>query len=366
MALSFSNFVRTTLRSPVTTSDTTLLLETGSGALFNVASGDYFYITVNDGSTVEVMKYTSAGAIVNDTINVARAQDGTTAKAFPAGSCVQVAWNKQQVADFITQVYNDLFDAALIGSDTIVVTSAPSASPPGGVFFAVRLDTRQLWYWDINTVSWYEIGSVGQGIVVVTSPPVTTPAPNVRLAVNTSDNTLYYWNNSAWILLGGGGSSGISGEEIWTRRTGASVVMTPGQTLTSSGFTWVDNIRWSANYAIPSVLSVDGTGRYVTNHDVLIDMMVSINAEVASPVQNSAGSLVITSDDPTLALGEWGDSYDFDAGQSQRAVIMTAQTSAVRLAAGRVFDFNLIYDGSSVGNLTVNRIFASLHVTAQL
>lgn len=361
MALSFSNFVRTTLRSPVTPSDTTLLLEAGSGALFNVTSGDYFYITVNDGTTVEVMKYTSIGPIINDTIPVERGQDGTTAKAFPAGSCVQVAWNKQQVADFITLIYNQLFDAALLGADTIVVTSTPTSAPPGGVYFAVKIDTHQLWYWDLNGPAWVEIGNIAQGIVVVTSPPVSTPAANVRLAVDTSANTLYYWNGTNWLLIGGGSSSS-TGEEIWTRRTSAGLTMTPGQSFTGSNFTWVDNVRWQANNALTTIMSINGSGQYAFNHDAIVTMIVGINAQVPTPVQNGAGSLIVTTTEDVLA--EWGDSFDFDAGQSQNAVLLSAVAGPFKITAGKVMDLNVVYDGSSVGNLTINRIYSTIHVHA--
>ncbi|MEO6122406.1 MAG: hypothetical protein ABIR32_01755, partial [Ilumatobacteraceae bacterium] len=79
------------------------------------------YITVEDGSSVEIMKYTNAGIIVNDTITVERGQDGTTAKSFPAGACVKAAWNVAQVQGLVTQTFIDLFDSSAIPPNTVQV-----------------------------------------------------------------------------------------------------------------------------------------------------------------------------------------------------------------------------------------------------
>jgi hypothetical protein len=361
--LNFSNFVRTTLRSPATPSDTTLFLEAGSGALFALPAGDYCYVTVNDSTTVEVMKYTSIGPILNDTIPVQRGVDGTTAKAFPAGACVQVAWNKKQVSDFVTQLYNEMFNAAMLGSDTIHVTATPVSPPPGGVYYAVRVDTHQLWYWNLDGPGWIELGNISQGIVVTTSAPTSAPAPNVRFAIDTSTSTLYYWNNTAWLAISSSAAS--AGAEAFTRGTSNIVTINPGHApLTSRDFAWAYYASWQANPALPTSITVDTNNRFKILHDALVVVSSGLNAEATTPGADCKGIFVLTSDDPTLIYGEWGGSWNFDPTMSSTAIVSNAVTTPVKLHAGSVIDINLILDSTSVSGIKVNKVLVGIEVIA--
>jgi hypothetical protein len=363
MPLSFSNFVRTTLRSPVTPSDTMLLLEAGSGVLFGLSPGDYCYVTVNDGVTVEVMKYTSIGPVINDTIPVARGQDGTTAKAFPAGACVQVAWNKAQVADFVTQLYNEMFDAALLGSDTIQVTTTPTSPPPGGVHYAVRVDTHQMWYWDPNTPAWIELGNISNGIVVTGANPTAPPGPNVRFAINTADGSLWYWNNTAWLRISSEAES--SGAEIWTRDTTntSPIVLNPGA-YTGSTFSWADHVHWQANPSIASNLVWDASGAFKVNHDALVIVSCGVNAEAGTVGVHGAGKLVLTTSDPAFPTGEWGTDFVFDTFTTSGATVLNAITTPLLVHLNSLLGMNLIFDIGSVGTLKVHKIFFSVEILA--
>jgi len=363
--LNFANFIRTTLRAPATPTDTVLQLESGSGAMFSIPSGDYCYLTVNDSATVEIMKYTSIGPVIDDTIPVMRGQDGTTAKAFPAGSCVQIAWNKKQVADFVTQLYNEMFDAALLGSDTIQVTTEPTAPPPGGVYYAVRVDTHQMWYWDVNTPAWIEIGNISNGIVVVSTTPTAEPAPNVRFAINTADGSLWYWNNTEWIKLSSEAES--AGGEIWTRTTThtSPVSLTPGD-YDGSDFGWTDHVHWRANMSLPSHLVWTAGNTFKVDHDALIIATCGANAEAGTIGAHSSGKLILTTDDPSFPTGEWGVGYVFDTWSTSGAVVLNAITTPLLVHAGNVVGVNLIYDTGSVGVLKVHKIFFSIEVLALL
>lgn len=122
-----NNFIRTTLGAPCSPTDVTLQLVTGGGAMFNIPAGAWCYITVNDSTTVEVMKYTSTGPVVGDVIGVTRAQDNTTAKAFPAGACVAVGWNVAQVEAFVL----DLLGGATGGTGSGATGPTGPAGPTG-------------------------------------------------------------------------------------------------------------------------------------------------------------------------------------------------------------------------------------------
>lgn len=102
MAIQFANNAATTLFSSVTVSDAQIVVSPGGGALFPTAGGgNYFMVTVVDQTTgtLEIMKVTSRTA---DTFTVTRAQEGTSAKAFPSGSPVELRLTAQSILDAIT------------------------------------------------------------------------------------------------------------------------------------------------------------------------------------------------------------------------------------------------------------------------
>ena len=101
MAIQFANNAATTLFSSVTVSDSQIVVSPGGGALFpNAGSSNYFMVTVVDKttSTLEIMKVTKRSG---DTFTVVRAQEGTTARAFPAGSPVELRLTAQSILDAV-------------------------------------------------------------------------------------------------------------------------------------------------------------------------------------------------------------------------------------------------------------------------
>ena len=101
MVAIFANNATGKLGGDITTSSTTLILQTGNGALFpSPTAGDYFPITVvkADG-TLEIMKCTARSV---DTLTVTRSQEGTTAKAFTIGDRVSLRMTAGSLVDFVS------------------------------------------------------------------------------------------------------------------------------------------------------------------------------------------------------------------------------------------------------------------------
>lgn len=101
MAIQFANNAATTLFSSVTVSDTQIVVSPGGGVLFPAAGGsNYFMVTVVDNITglLEIMKVTARSG---DTFTVARAQEGTTARAFPTNSSVELRLTAQSIFDVL-------------------------------------------------------------------------------------------------------------------------------------------------------------------------------------------------------------------------------------------------------------------------
>lgn len=79
---------QSTLAADITNVATSLTVQTGHGARFpNPSSPDYFYVTLDDGTNVEIVKCTARST---DTLTVTRAQQGTSAVAFAAATPTKV------------------------------------------------------------------------------------------------------------------------------------------------------------------------------------------------------------------------------------------------------------------------------------
>lgn len=101
MAIQFANNATTSLFSSATASDTQIVVFPGGGALFPAAGGsNYFMVTVVDIATglLEIMKVTNRSS---DVFTVVRAQEGTAARAFTAGSPVELRLTAQSILDAI-------------------------------------------------------------------------------------------------------------------------------------------------------------------------------------------------------------------------------------------------------------------------
>lgn len=89
MGIKLKNNAFSTLASSISASNTGIVVAAGEGARFpTLASGDYFYATLEStGGTTEIVKVTARSG---DTMTIARAQEGTSAQSFLAGSRIEL------------------------------------------------------------------------------------------------------------------------------------------------------------------------------------------------------------------------------------------------------------------------------------
>lgn len=90
MTAVFANFASSTLASSITAGATSLTVRSGTGSLFPAPTGlEFFYAVLENrtssGTTREIVKVT---ARTSNTMTIVRAQEGTTAAAFPRGTTV--------------------------------------------------------------------------------------------------------------------------------------------------------------------------------------------------------------------------------------------------------------------------------------
>jgi hypothetical protein len=91
MAQKLSNNASSTLLTAITSGSTSLVLAAGGGAAFpSPTGGDYFLVTVENGSNREIIKITARSSDTLTTSAGNRAQESTTAQSFAAGSTVEL------------------------------------------------------------------------------------------------------------------------------------------------------------------------------------------------------------------------------------------------------------------------------------
>ncbi len=114
MAVKFSNNATSTLAASINTTVTSISVQSADAAKFpTLAAGDWFPVTLVDSAgNMEIMRCT---ARVGATLTVSRAQEGTTAKSFVAGSRVDL----RLTAAAINEVYSAAFNASNLTSGTV-------------------------------------------------------------------------------------------------------------------------------------------------------------------------------------------------------------------------------------------------------
>jgi hypothetical protein len=158
MGIQLRNNASGTLATAINASDTGIVLTTGNGANFPVLGlGDYFYATLEStGGTFEVIRVTARSG---DSMTVLRAQEGSIANSFAAGSRLESRITAQAVIDTATQyagdadqnLRNDL--AAATGSSLVGFQQAGGSA----VLRTTQAKLRE-------TVSVKDFGAVGDGV----------------------------------------------------------------------------------------------------------------------------------------------------------------------------------------------------------
>jgi hypothetical protein len=126
MTIKLANNVSGFLNTAITASDTGIVLQSGNGASFpSLGAGEYFYATlVSTGNTLEIVKATARSG---DSLTVVRAQEGTSAAGFAAGSRFELRVTAQSVIDAINDRSEDLINnfTGNGSTTTFTLTSAP-------------------------------------------------------------------------------------------------------------------------------------------------------------------------------------------------------------------------------------------------
>lgn len=144
MGIQLKNNASGTLATAINASDTGIVLTTGNGANFPALStGDYFYATLESAAgTYEVVKATARSG---DSLTIVRAQEGTSAQSFAAGSRFELRVTVQAVREtaIAERGFISVKDYGAVGNwngttgadDTAAIQAAVNACPLSGMVF---------------------------------------------------------------------------------------------------------------------------------------------------------------------------------------------------------------------------------------
>lgn len=283
----FKDNASTTLAAGIGTSDTSITVATGTGALFPApASGQILFATLEDaGGNVEIVTVTTR---TTDTFVVTRGTDGTTPQAFASGTRFEMRVTMGMLNAFLQKNGGD----TLAGTTTVsgVLQLGSGGSLQGGEYAggAVRSQAG-----DTSNQIKVPVGSpaTAAGSIILTASNLLSNLPSGVGAVITG--MILLWSGlssnvpSGYVLcdgtngtpdlrdqfvLGGGGSLPTTG--------GSSVTITDGGDLSglSIGTTaltidqipshthayWLSGVTFSSN-GHPGVIGIDAGGSYTTN-----------------------------------------------------------------------------------------------------
>lgn len=116
----FANNAYGALASGVSDADTSLVLATGQGARFPTpTNGEYFLATliaIDGGGAESAWEIVQVTARSTDTLTVVRAQEGTSATAWPAGTRIELRLTSGTMTRIASRAVDGGFAAASYGT----------------------------------------------------------------------------------------------------------------------------------------------------------------------------------------------------------------------------------------------------------
>jgi polygalacturonase len=200
MPIKLANNATSTIATAINASDVGVVLATGDGAKFpTLAAREYFYITFEStGGTYEIAKAT---ARVGDSLTIVRAQEGTTAQSFAAGSRAELRVTAQSIKDISDIVSVKSFGA--VGDGVTNDTSALQACFNYAAGVATVYVPAGIYMVDAVTV---QSGQTRGGLYVPSNSHIIMDVSTIIRAIpnNTDSYNVLLINNATNVIVENG------------------------------------------------------------------------------------------------------------------------------------------------------------------
>ena len=250
MAVLYTNNAVSALSASITNVATSFSVTAGHGARFPaIAGGNYFYVTLLDtAGNLEIVKVTARST---DTFTVARAQDGTTARAFTAGDFVELRITKAMLDDFkidtLPAATTTVRGGIELGSDTAQTVAANAVTATASRTYALQVNAAGQ---GLVNVPWtdttYSLAtSTVLGLIELGSDTAQTVAAN---AVSATASRSY----ALQVNAAGQGVVNVP----WTDTNSGGTVTSVGGTGTVSGLSLSGTVTTTGNLTLSGTLAV--------------------------------------------------------------------------------------------------------------
>lgn len=380
----YANNARTTLAGSLSNIATSIVLQTGAGALFpspNNSIGEFAKATLQDTATGLRNEIVYITARTGDVLTVTRAQDGTSAQTWSAGDTVFEGVTAATLANFAqpvdiqnnaytyadasgsTTAYTATYSPAVaalvngmqlnvnIGSIGTNTTTTPTFSPDGlaahtitknnGVALAVGdMPNQCILRYQLSTTSWILINPLSSGRLISVqvfntagtstyTPTAGTTSVIVKGIGGGAAGGGTAATSTGQVAVGGGGGSGSIGEARFTSSfSGVTVTIGAGGTGTAGG-----NGGNGGTSSFGALLSLPGgqggaVGTATTGSFVLGNAggggAVSTGGNIFNGYGNSGQSGIVYSPATLVVTGRGADSPYGQGGDNYNSAGLTS------------------------------------------
>ena len=305
--LNFTNNAASTLAAGVGPSATTIVLATGTGALF---PANNFKMTLLNASNQAINEIVFVNSVTGDTLNVVRAQEGTTALTWNAGDLAQLLVTAGGLRAFVQsdQLQASTYTSATAGGSanslTATLTSGLTTLPNNLSFFilaeAANTGAATLTLTlGSNVQPAYSI--VKYGNVALAAGDIPAAGYPIQLVFSTAYNAFVMTNPATGSVgsLSGGGTNTI----VYQSSTGVTSYVSPGPNAAGevlewngSNFTWANISGAVASFNGRTGIVIPQSGDYTAAQvgAVSLDSTTGANQQLSNPgYQVMPGGVII-------------------------------------------------------------------------
>jgi len=201
----FSNNAKTTLAGAITSTQTTITVATGKGALFpNPTSGQQFKVTLVNATDPNIFEICNCTARSGDSLTVVRAQEGTTGKPFLTNDVVGHFDTAAVMTDLVQsdQLQNGYYlTAVATGSANALTATIPSnlTSIPNGMSIVVISSYANTGATTLNLT----LGSTSTGAIPIVTSNATPLTAGLIPSAGYPITLSYSSTFGAWVITDG-------------------------------------------------------------------------------------------------------------------------------------------------------------------